>query len=67
MKEYYDEWKFKHPQPNNLQDRYFETVSGKKLNWIFNDLIKTNKKLDYKIVSRVQLKDSEQCRIGNKK
>lgn len=50
MQQYFNTWKFKHPEPNDLK-KIIEEVSGKNLNWFFNDLIKSNKKLDYKIVS----------------
>lgn len=49
MQRYFNEWKFKHPQPENLQN-IFEEETGKDLKWFFNDLIKTTKSLDYKIV-----------------
>jgi hypothetical protein len=49
MQRYFAEWKFKHPQPKDLQ-QIFEEESGKNLSWFFDDLIKTTKKIDYKIV-----------------
>lgn len=49
MQRYFNEWKFKHPQPKDLQ-HIFEDETGKDLKWFFNDLIKTTKSLDYKIV-----------------
>lgn len=48
MQKYFDEWHFKHPQPDDLR-KILETVSGKDLSWFFDDLIKSTKKLDYKI------------------
>ncbi len=45
---YFEIWKFKHPQPNDIK-QIFTQVSGKNLDWFFNDLIQTNKKIDYKI------------------
>lgn len=48
MHHYYENWKFKHPQPENLQ-RSFETISGLKLDWFFDDIIKTTKIIDFKI------------------
>lgn len=45
---YYDKWKFKHPYPEDLR-KIFEEETGKDLSWFFDDLIKTNKKVDYKI------------------
>lgn len=46
MHEYFNRWKFKHPQPNDIKV-VFEEVSGKDLNWLFEDYIKTTKKMDY--------------------
>jgi hypothetical protein len=48
MQKYFDEWHFKHPQPNDLR-KILEDVSGKNLSWFFDDLIGSTKKLDYKI------------------
>ena len=50
MRKYFETWKFKHPQPKDLQN-IMEEVSLKDLTWFFDDVIKTNKKIDYKIVS----------------
>lgn len=48
MHVYYETWKFKHPQPEDLQ-AVFEKETGKKLDWFFKDLIKTDAKLDYSL------------------
>ena len=48
MQAYFDEWKFKHPQPEDMQ-KSMELSSGKNLNWLFEDLIKTSNHIDYKI------------------
>jgi hypothetical protein len=45
---YFDTWKFKHPQPEDLK-KVFTEGSGKNLDWMFDEWIGTNKKLDYKI------------------
>lgn len=45
---YFDRWHWKHPMPEDIKAVFVE-VSGKNLDWLFEDLIKTNKKLDYKI------------------
>ncbi|NOX47514.1 MAG: M1 family metallopeptidase [Chlorobi bacterium] len=55
MQDYFDTWKFKHPYPDDLQ-KIFEEHSGENMSWFFDDIIKTTKKIDYKI-SRVK-KDS---------
>lgn len=48
MQQYFDEWKFKHPQPKDLR-KIVEQSTGKNLGWFFDDLINSTKKLDYKI------------------
>ena len=50
MQAYFNEWKFKHPKPEDLKI-ILEKESGKNLSWFFEDLIKTTKKLDYKLVN----------------
>lgn len=49
MKEYYIKWKFKHPQPKDLHS-IFESQTHKELNWFFDDMLGTTKRLDYEIV-----------------
>ena len=55
MQTYFEKWKFKHPQPEDLENT-LESVSGKNLDWVFNDLIKTTNHVDYKI-SKVKTND----------
>jgi hypothetical protein len=50
MKKYFEQWKFKHPQPEDIR-KVFELETGKDLSWFFDDLIKTDKKIDYKLVN----------------
>ncbi len=49
MQEYYRQWKFRHPQPEDLR-KIIETQTGKDLTWFFTDLLSTTKRLDYKMV-----------------
>lgn len=51
MKKYFEKWKFKHPQPEDIR-KVFEDETGKNLSWFFNDLINTSKKIDYKVGKR---------------
>jgi hypothetical protein len=53
MQEYFSQWKFKHPQPANLQS-IMEFTVGEKLDWFFNDMINSTKKVDYKICNTQQ-------------
>jgi len=49
MHDYYRQWKFKHPQPDDLR-RVFELGTKKDLSWFFDDLMGSTKQLDYKMV-----------------
>ncbi len=51
--QYYDDWKFKHPQPEDMRQS-FEKASGKDLGWFFNDLIKTTDQVDIGIKSLIE-------------
>lgn len=45
---YFDRWKFKHPQPEDLQ-AVFEEISGKDLNWFFGPFVSGTQQLDFRI------------------
>lgn len=47
---YFEEWKFKHPYPDDIK-KVYEEVSGKNLSWFFDDIMKTTNQIDYKILS----------------
>lgn len=44
--EYFDTWKFKHPNPNDVM-RVFEKVSGIELDWYNEYMVYTTKTIDY--------------------
>ena len=48
IKEYYNTWKFKHPDPNDFK-RVAERVSGMDLEWYLRDWTMTTKTIDYAI------------------
>ena len=48
MKKYYNEWSFKHPNPNDFI-RCAEIVSGSELDWYLDDWTKTTNSIDYKV------------------
>ncbi|WP_299314232.1 M1 family metallopeptidase [uncultured Aquimarina sp.] len=48
IKRYYDEWKFKHPTPNDFK-RIAEKVSGMQLDWYLTDWTQTTNTVDYGI------------------
>ena len=64
IKRYYDEFKFRHPTPNDFK-RVAEKVSDIELEWYLNDWTRTTNKIDYEISSydktskRVLLKRKE--------
>ncbi len=49
MHKYYQQWKFKHPQPDDLRN-VFESNTRKDLSWFFIDYIGTTKRMDYEVV-----------------
>jgi hypothetical protein len=48
LRQYYDAWKFKHPEPNDFI-RIMEKKSGMQLKWYFGYWLNTTKKIDYSI------------------
>ena len=58
--QYFEEWKFKHPNPNDLL-RVFEKVSGLELDWYNEYFVYTTKSIDYAIKS--VLKEGEETKI----
>ena len=49
LRTYYEEWKFKHPLPNDFR-RISERLSGLQLQWYLTDWTQTTNKIDYGIV-----------------
>jgi len=49
MQAYYNEWKFKHPLPQDFID-HAQTFTGENLDWFFKDMLGSTQKLDYKMV-----------------
>ena len=48
LQEYFNEWKFKHPRPNDFR-RIAERISGIQLQWYLTDWTQTTNVIDYKI------------------
>lgn len=63
MRAYYDEWEFKHPQPEDMR-RSLEKASGKDLSWLFDDLIQTTNHIDYKL-KKVKIDEDVAVTIKN--
>ena len=50
LQTYYDEWKFKHPRPNDLRV-IAERISGIQLQWYLTDWTQTTNRIDYGITA----------------
>lgn len=48
MQAYYQQWKFRHPLPGDFIS-HVRSYTGDSLNWFFNDLLESTRKMDYKI------------------
>jgi len=48
MQAYFEKWKFKHPQPEDLR-KVLEEETGKDLSWFFDNFINGIEQVDYKI------------------
>lgn len=49
MSNYFEEWKFKHPLPKDMQES-FERATKQNLSWFFDDLLHDAKGTDFEIV-----------------
>ncbi|MFZ9847042.1 MAG: M1 family metallopeptidase [Flavobacteriales bacterium] len=64
MKMYYNQWKFKHPQPHDFE-AIFKANTKKNLDWFFKDLINTTKFIDYDILCTENKNDSIYITVKN--
>ena len=62
LKKYYNDFKFKHPTPNDIK-RTAEKVSGIELDWYLNEWIETTHTIDYAI-AKVEGKNITLARVG---
>ncbi len=53
MRNYYNAWKFKHPEPNDFI-RVMEKTSGLQLKWFANYWLNSTKRIDYGVKSAVE-------------
>ena len=65
MQKYFEKWKFKHPNPEDLKS-VFEETTRRNLDWFFDDIIKTTKKIDYKIKNIKTNDDNLIIKVQNK-
>jgi hypothetical protein len=50
MQAYFEKWKFKHPEPQDLKES-LEASTGKDLSWFFNGLVNDNGKINFAIAN----------------
>ncbi|MCB0581012.1 MAG: M1 family metallopeptidase, partial [Phaeodactylibacter sp.] len=65
MQAYYQEWAFRHPQPEDFR-KAVEEGAGKPLPWLFDGLLFSNQKQDYAISGMETKGDSIYIRLRNK-
>ena len=65
MRGFYDTWKFRHPQPEDLRN-YLENATDKKLNWLFDNLIDGIDHQDYAIQNIEKKRSGYKLIIENK-
>ncbi len=65
MQSFYDDWKFRHPQPEDLS-KSFEKCSSKDLSWYFDDILSSKKNVDYSLSKFKILSDKTSLVIKNK-
>ena len=53
MKEYFNQWKFKHPTPTDFK-RVMEKTSGLELDWYFEQFVNTINTIDYSINEAIE-------------
>ncbi len=68
IKNYYESWKYKHPDPADMKNSFVNT-SGKNLDWFFDDLIFSTKKINYSIckISKIKNDGSYELTLKNTK
>lgn len=64
MQKYFEEWKFKHPQPEDFR-KLFEEETKENLDWFFDQLMHTTKRVDYKVTNVSVGEDSTLIKLRN--
>lgn len=65
MQNYFEEWKFKHPQPEDIRAS-IEKTAGRSMDWFFGDLIQTTNHPDYKITKVKNTGSNLEVTVKNK-
>ena len=64
MQTYFNDWKFKHPSPSDLQ-KSMERSSGEDLSWFFDGWIKTNEKNNWAVCKVKKSDESVEIVVKN--
>jgi len=64
MRTYFDTWKFKHPQPEDLR-KILEEETASDLSWFFDNLINGDALIDYKLVKAEKDGDEYNVTVKN--
>jgi hypothetical protein len=64
MQTYFEDWKFKHPSPSDLQ-KSMENSCGEDLSWFFDGWINTTNKNDWKILSSKNIDGGTEVVVKN--
>lgn len=64
MQQYYREWKFRHPYPDDME-KVFDASTEKNTGWWWSDMIYSTKKIDYKVTALRRENDSLYLTIKN--
>ena len=65
MQSFYTKWKFRHPQPKDVQ-QHFAEETGKPMAWLFEDVIQQDKRLDYALADLVATAEGDLIEVHNK-
>ena len=65
LQTYYDEWKFKHPLPNDLRV-IAERISGIQLQWYLTDWTQTTNRIDYAIEAVNETENGTEIQLKRK-
>ena len=65
MQVYYQQWKFKHPQPNDFR-KSLEATLGQPLDWLFEELLYSNAKQNYAIKDVMLATSDMKVKVVNK-
>lgn len=64
MQQYYRQWQFKHPQPDDLK-AVLEKASGEDLSWLFEGFLYSRGRQDYKIERMQIIRDTVELVVRN--